>query len=221
MKNTIITILLAFICTGPLKAQNVNWQWMDDQQPHYAHLNLGYDFGVTAQAGYNYLLKFKVPILLTADYSFPMGDQLFDDYKFRLGGQVKIAEYQNFVASLKVFGHFKRHETAMVRLFNLGTEASALIGYYQPKWHVAGEFGLDKPFTSHIKHSDIVRENFPNVQDGWFSGSGGHFFYGLQAGKSLSNTLDLSMRIGGTKAISGHKDAIIARYVQIGLMKRF
>lgn len=221
MKNTFLLLLLSFLGMQTVQAQNINWKWADTQKHHYAHLNLGYDFGFTTQIGYNYLTTIKKPVLLTVDYSFPMGNQLFDDFKFRLGGQVQAVEYKNFILSAKVLGNFKRHETAMVRMSNFGAETSILMGYYKPKWHIVAEAGLMTALSSNVKHSDIVKDNFPDVADGWYAPSGGYYFYGLQAGKSITQGLDMSFRIGSTDALGSDKDAIINKYVQIGLMKKF
>lgn len=220
MKKYITFLLPLFvllnICT--LQAQQMNWNWADTERPHHLHLNLGYDFGLSTQLGYNYLLSTKLPVLLTADYAFPMGKKVVDDFKVRVGGQIEVFSHQNFSASVKLFGTLKRHETELVRMVNLGTETSVLAGYYHPKWHVAGEIGFMKPMVSNVKHGEVMRENHPDIQDGWYAAPGGHLFYGIQAGKSLSQTLDLSLRIGATKAPGDHKDAVIARYAQLGLI---
>lgn len=221
MKNTFLLFLLSFLAVQTSQAQNMNWKWADSERPYYAHLNLGYDFGFTTQVGYNYFTTIKKPVLLTVDYSLPMGKQLFDDFKFRLGGQVQALEYKNFVLSLKMLGNVKRYETEMVRMSDFGAETSLLMGYYKPKWHVAAELGLMKAFTSHVKHGDVIKENFPAVADGWYGPSGGYYFYGLQAGKSITQGLDMSFRIGSTDALGNDKDALINKYAQIGLMKKF
>ncbi|MDR1632534.1 MAG: hypothetical protein LBR97_06610 [Dysgonamonadaceae bacterium] len=185
------------------------------------HINIGYDFGVTSQIGYSYFTKIKKPVWFTFDYSFPMGKTLFDDFKFRFGGQIEVAEYKNFIASLKLFGNYKRHETELVRITNFGIETSVLVGYYKPTWLLATELGFIKPFASNLKHSDIMKDNYPAIQNGWYASSGGYYFYGIQAGKSITKSFDISFRIGYTKANADNKDAILPYYAQIGLMKRF
>ena len=223
MKNSIIilsTFIIIFL-THNIQAQNVNWNWLDKQKHHYAHLNLGYDFGVTTQIGYDYLITIKRPVLFTTDISLPMGKNLLNDFKFRLGGQVEMVSYKNFIASLKLFGNLKRHETKLVQMTNFGAETSFLMGYYKEKWHLAGEVGFNKPFSSHVKHAGEMKKNFPSIQDGWFESLGGHFYYGLQAGKSITNKIDLSFRIGATNASGNHKNAIISKYAQLGLVYKF
>jgi len=185
------------------------------------HVNLGYDFGFSTQLGYSYLTAGKRPLLLSLDCAIPMGETLFDDYKLRLGGQFNAIEKQNFILTAKLLGNFNRHETELVRIQSLGIETSVLAGYYASKWHVAAELGLLKPYTSHLKHADVMRENFPSITDGWYTSTGSYLIYGLQFGKAMTQGLDLSLRLGIPKALNGHKDALIARYAQIGLLKKF
>lgn len=221
MKNLLLLALLSSFGLKTLTAQNINWKWAENERRHYAHLNLGYDFGITTQLGYNYLVTNKKPILLTVDYSVPMGAQLFDDFKLRLGGQVQTLMYKDFGVSIKALAATKRHETDMVRMADIGLETSIVLGYYKPTWHIASEFGLMKPIASHLMHAEVTKENFPSISDGWYTSTGGHYFYGLQGGKSLNKGLDISLRIGATKAQGTGKDAIIPKYAQIGFIKKF
>jgi len=221
MKKIVILITLSVLSIVPVYSQNVNWSWLNEENPNHVHLKIGYDFGVTTQFGYSRSFKLIKPVLFTVDYSFPMGHIIFDDYKIRYGGQAEIAEWKNFIASLKLFGNLKRHETELVRIFNFGIEPSILIGYYKPSWHLALEIGIIKPLTSNIKHSEVVKENYPTIHDGWFKSAGGYYIYGIQSSKTIGDSFDLSFRVGLTNAYSNNKDAMLPYYAQIGIMKRF
>lgn len=216
-------ILAAFFgfSISAVYGQNFNWNWSDYESPNIAHLNFGYDFGVTAELGYSRLVKVVNPVLFTAKYSFPMGSNIADDFKFTYGGQVELMEWKNLILSFKLFGNIKRHETKLVRMVNLGVEPSILLGYYKPKWHIALESGVIKPSISNVLHSEIVVENYPEIQNGWYRQSGGYFTYGIQASKSIGQRLDLSLRIGKTNAFGKDKDAVLQNYAQVGLLIRF
>ncbi len=220
MQKILLILLFSNFLKEGVPAQSVNWRCIDKERPHSAHFNVGYDFGVTTQIGYNYFTKAKKPVWFTLDYSFPMGKTLFDDFKFRLGGQIEVATYKSFIASLKLLGNYKRHETELVRMTNFGIETSVLIGYYKAKWHLATELGYIKPFASNLNHSDIMKDNYPGVQDGWYTSSGGYYFWGIQAGKFITNSFDLSFRAGYFKANADNKDAVLPYYAQIGLLKK-
>ena len=58
-------------------------------------------------------------------------------------------------------------------------------------------------------------------QDGWHIPSGGDFFYGIQAGKSIGQTLSISLRLGVTDAQGKDENALIPKYAMIGLNKKF
>ena len=202
-------------------AQNVNWSSFQDGSKSLIYLNTGYDFGLTTQVGYGHQIDLLRPTLLTLDYSSPMGENLVDDFKVRFGGQVSIYEMGNFTFSAKVYGVFRRHQTKLVRMVGFGSELSALVGYYKPTWHLAGELGFDKSIVTHLKHSDVMRENFSKISDGWFIPSGGHFFYGIQGSKTIGNRFELSLRAGATNAQFKDEDALLPYYTQLGLVYRF
>ncbi len=220
MKN-IIVILILVASVKSASGQNINWQSINDNQKSIAYLNYGYDFGMTAQIGYGYKLDAFRPIFLTADYSFPMGEDLYDDFKVRLGGQISVLEKNNFILSAKVYGIFRRHQTSLVRMVNFGAELSALAGYYKPTWHIAAEFGFDKSIITNLKHSDIMRDNFATITDGWFIPSGGHFFYGIQGSKTLGKSLEISLRAGATNAQSNDENALLPYFTQLGFVWKF
>lgn len=214
MKNLII--ILALVANiGSTFAQNNNWKSTHPNQ-HMVYLNVGYDFGMTTHIGYSYQLDAFRPITIMADYSFPMGNNLIDDFKFRAGGQISLVEKNNFIASAKVNFNLKRHQTSLVRMTGIGSEFSVLAGYHKLKWHIAAEFGLDESVLTHLKQSDTMKEISPEITDGWVSNSGGHFFYGIQGSKTIGKHLELSLRIGATKARSG-PNALLPYYAQIGL----
>jgi hypothetical protein len=154
------------------------------------------------------------------DYSSPMGENLLDDFKLRLGGQVEVLHLDGFSATVRVLSSLRRYENQMVRIVSFGADLGLVAGYYSRTWHAAGEFGFDKSIVSHLKHSDIMRSNFPGIRDGWFMPSGGHYYYGIQAGKTLGETYALTLRVGVTDAQFDDKDALVPYYVQLGVGMR-
>jgi hypothetical protein len=110
----------------------------------------------------------------------------------------------------------------MVRVVSFGSDFAVVAGYYRPSWYAAGELGFDKSVTSYLKHSDIMRTYvFPGIKDGWYIPSGGNYYYGIQAGKTLGESLDLSLRLGATSAEDNDEDAVLPYYLQLGLGVRF
>src|SRR3954447_26646335 len=111
--NTLVllAILLASkICAG----QQINWKNFQDGKTHVAGIYAGWDYGIVAGVQYGQRLKTKVPVFVNIEYSSPLGKQVFDDFKTKLGGQVRVIEVNNFVVTGKAYGVFRRYENEMV-----------------------------------------------------------------------------------------------------------
>jgi len=221
MKKFVAVIALVIGIAVIGYSQNVNWRSLREDQRNAIQFNIGYDFGATAQLGYSRSLTIIKPVIVGLDYSFPMGRDLFDDFKVRFGGQVEIVEIDGFSATIKISSIFRRYQTELVRIESFGSDFALLAGYYTPTWWVAGECGFDKSITSHLTHSDIMRAMFPAIRDGWYVPTGGHYYYGIQAGKTLGESFDLSLRLGATRAQGNDEDAVLPLYLQLGLGMRF
>ena len=102
-----------------------------------------------------------------------------------------------------------------------GSELSTAVGYYKPNWHIEGELGFSKSVLTNLKHTELMEENFSSVKDGWFFPTGGQWFYDIRVSKTLRRNYFLSFELGVTNAQRKHVDAVLPRYVQIGLMKMF
>jgi hypothetical protein len=218
----IIAAVVAIIVVSDISvSQNINWRALREDQQNLLQFNFGYDYGVTTQMGYARTFRMIRPAMVGLDFSFPMGNNLFDDFKVRLGGQVEVLEIGGFSATVRIASVFRRYQTPLVSIASFGSDFAVVAGYYSPTWSVGGEFGFDKSITSRLKHSEIMKESFPGIRDGWYVPTGGHFYYGIQGGKTLGETLDLSLRVGATNAQADDENAAIPYYLQMGLGVRF
>lgn len=215
-----ITVILLAIAEAGL-SQNINWRSLGEDRHNIIHLNFGFDYGVTAQAGYGRMFTFIRPVVVGVDFSMPMGENLVDDFKAKLGAQIEVVEMGGFSATVRIFSIFRRYENQLVRIVSFGSDLGLVAGYYSPTWHAAGEFGFDKSIVSHLKHSDVMRSYYPRIRNGWYIPSGGHFYYGIQAGKTLGQNLDLTLRVGATNAQHSDEEAAVPYYLQLGLGMRF
>ncbi len=221
MKKLIAVITIVMVVADVGYSQNINWRSLRDDQQNVIQFNAGYDFGATAQVGYGRVFTIIKPVIVGLDYSIPMGNELLDDFKVRLGGQVEMVEIDGFSATIRIASVFRRYQTELVRIASFGSDFAVLAGYCRPTWSIGGEFGFDKSITSNIKHSDFMRTNFPAIRDGWYIPSGGHYYYGIQASKTIGESFDLSLRLGATKAQGNDEDAVVPLYLQLGLGMRF
>ena len=221
MKNSVMAVLVVMALASTGYSQNVNWRSLRADQQNIIHFSFGYDFGVAAQAGYSRSFTLIKPVVVGLDYSSPMGRNLVDDFKVRVGAQIEIVQIGGFSTTLKIASSFRRYENALVRIASFGSDFAILAGYYRSTWYAAGEFGFDKSITSHLRHSDVMKANFPAIRDGWYIPTGGHFYYGIQGAKTIGESLDISLRLGATKAQDNDEDALLPWYAQLGLGIKF
>lgn len=214
-------VMVAMVLVEVGYAQNINWRSMGEEQRNVVQMNVGYDFGATAQVGYARSFTVIRPVIVGLDYSFPMGSTLTDDFKVRLGGQVEVVEIEGFSATIKIFSIFRRYQMPLVRIVSFGSDFGLLAGYYASTWYAAGEVGFDKATATQLKHSDTMKANFPGIRDGWYVPTGGNWYYGIQGGKTIGETLEVSLRLGATNAQDDDENAAIPLYLQLGLGVRF
>lgn len=211
-----VSVLFAFCIQS--SAQNINWAGLKKNQKHIISLNAGYNYGLVYGVGYSYQTKAKMPILLNFSYSCPSGEQFFDDFKTKIGGQVQLYSINNFKISASIYGVYRRYENPLIRLQNFGSEMTGVVGYYKPKWFIAAEVGFDKAIVTQFKHLDIFKNNvYANVSDGWYEpATGGNFNYGCQTSFSVKNT-DIVLKIGKVLTQDFKTTPLIPYYLQLGL----
>ncbi len=218
----IAIILVLILSINPLNGQVYNWSGLPAEDRHVISLNLGWDYSMNYGLGYGYQFKSRLfPIVANIEYSFPSGSNIIDDFKVKIGGQIRWIEFHNIQFTTKIYGVFRRYENDFVRLINFGSDMAAIVGYYRPKWFAAAEVGFDKAIVTHFKHSDSYEEINPLVASGWYKPStGGNFYYGIQAGVSIRKS-DINLRIGRVLTQDFKTTPMIPYYVQIGYNRKF
>jgi hypothetical protein len=221
--NTIkIWMSIGFIqITSIAFSQNLNWaNWKQDQR-HIINLNAGLDYSVSYGLGYGYKFKKQWPALLTAEYSQPSGNKLIDDFKTKLGVQLDVYNIGPLHLVAKAFGIFRRYENDYVSILNFGSDLSATVGYFKPRWFGAADVGFDKAIATHFKHSALFREHFSNVKNGWYEpATGGNFYYGLNAGLSIKQS-DIYLKVGKVISQDFKTKLMLPFYVQLGFSYKF
>lgn len=220
--NQYILVLVLTLVISSVKAQTINWASLNVKNKHMVNANLGAEHGVTYGVGYGYQIKTGfVPVVANVEASVPSGDKAFDDFKVKIGGQIRWIAYQNFQFSTKLHGVFRSYENDFVRLNNFGSDLSGIVGYYKPKWFVSGEVGFDKAIVTHFSHSKAYKDQYPDVVDGWYEpATGGNFYYGLQGGFSFRKQ-DIYLRAGKIYTQDFKTTPMIPLYGQLGCNIRF
>lgn len=194
-----ITFLFVITCITALSyaasAQSLNWSSIQPAQKHLLNANIGWDYSAAAGLGYAYFLKTKIPAAINAQLSVPAGKNLTDDFKAKAGIQSLVFQRGNFITTAQVLGIYRQYHSKMVTLQNFGGEFTAVAGYYRKKWFVSGEFGFDKAIATHVRNSDLNKEYYPSIRDGWYVPTAGNFHYGIQTGYSL-RSFDIYSKVG-------------------------
>jgi len=224
MKNyksfLLVTVIILFM--NSVNGQTVNWANLNEENRHIITAKFGIEYGVIYEIGYGYQIKTNLfPIVANVDFSFPSGNFSFDDFKIKIGGQIRLIEYHNFQLSTKIQGVFRRYGNDFVRLLNFGSDMSAVVGYYNQNWFAAVQVGFDKAIVTHFKHSSAYKDQFAGVVDGWYQPpTGGNFYYGLQAGYSLVNH-DFYLIAGKILTQDFKTKPILPLYGQLGYNLKF
>ncbi|MBS1735519.1 MAG: hypothetical protein JSS98_02825 [Bacteroidetes bacterium] len=218
-------ILIAFFSffQNKISAQVINWKNVSKQNKHLLHVNVGAEYGVTASLGYHHLIPVKrFPLWIGGEFSTPAGKKPADDFKVRLGAQIRIAAFNNFQFSARVQGISRRFQNQSVTLFNFGSDFAGTLGYYRKHWFCGAEAGFDKAIVTNFKHSEWYKKNiYSNVQDGWYEpATGGNFYYGLQGGYSMKK-IDITLKAGKLLQQDFKSQPLLPFYGQLGVNFRF
>lgn len=224
MKTLIKIILISglILCTRTVNAQTINWASLKEENKHIINATFGMEYGVIYGLGYGYHIKTRLfSVVANLEYSFPSGNNILNDFKTKIGGQIRWFDYHGFQFSTKIHGVFRRYGNDFDQLVNFGSDMSGIIGYYRPGFFVAGEVGFDKAIVTHFKHSKEYKDLYPGVVDGWYEpATGGNFYYGLQAGFSFRKG-DLYLRAGKILTQDFKTKPMIPIYGQLGFNIKF
>ena len=215
-KIQIITAFILLISSHNSYSQTTNWKNLKREEKHLLNINAGWEYSFVYGLNYGYHFDIKLPIIAEISFSFPSGETLFDDFKTKIGGQVNLYKIDDFYFNASVHGIYRRYENPLAQLQNFGADANGIIGYYKTKWFVAAEFGFDKAIVTHLNHTSIYKEAYPEVKNGWYEPTtGGNFNYGLQGGYSFKRS-DLTLRVGKVITEDFKTEPLIPFYLQLG-----
>lgn len=223
MKKYLRQLLLSgsFMLTIVASSQTINWE-NPAVARHLVYAGAGADYGIVYHLGYACKIRAKAfPAFAHIEYSFPSGNKLFDDYKVKIGGQVRLLKLGHFHMTAKVDGVFRRFENNFARLLNFGSDMAGIVGYYRATWFIAGEVGFDKAIVTNFRHSAIYRNQYAAAQDGWYEpATGGNFYYGLQGGISFGRH-GLGLRAGQVLVQDFRSKPLFPYYGALSYMIRF
>jgi len=164
-----------------------------------AYLKAGIEPATMLTLGYQH--NINVPLLkhhLTtfAEWKVSIPRFSFNNSELKIGG---------------IYPVFKKSGFMIVNNLNLSTGSVATlhfdskkfavadeiaIGFYKKRWFFATTIEYEKIFLNYLKHTDFYRETFyEGAKDGWYTGAGGMFQFGIEAGISLKERYDIHLEI--------------------------
>ncbi len=197
MTRTARTMALAVAraAGGQAAAQDLNYGAIGPDQRHVVHLGAAAEDAAVGSLGYAYLLPWGGRTLaLTSQLDVvPMHGS---DWRLRTGAATSLARYGRWTAGGKVLGIARGAANDANRMTNVGLETSAFGGFYDSRWFLAAEAGLDWAAATYIEHTDRYRRVvYEGARDGWYSSTGTTMVYGLLGGYSFRN-VDVIQRAG-------------------------
>jgi hypothetical protein len=215
-----IAIIIAFsFLQNSVHAQVINWGNISKQNKQLLHANIGAEYGLTTGLGYHHLIPAKnFPLWVGGEFSVPSGNQFADDFKVRLGTQIRVVALNHLQFSARIQGIARRYQNQSVRLFNFGSDIAGTLGYYHKRWFLGAEAGFDKAIVINFKHSEWYKKNiYDNVRDGWYEpAAGGNFYYGVQGGYSIK-IIDITLKAGKFLQQDFKSKPLLPFYGQLGL----
>lgn len=196
-------------------AQSINWNSLNTSQ-QIVTSEIGWDYGVVFGIGYSWKPIPNTQLLLHFNFSVPTGNNLLDDYRAKIGGQLLILNKTHMKCSMSFAGVYRRYSNPLVRILNLGSEIMGTMGLYKDSWFIAAELSLDNALFTHFNHTKIFRNtNFLEVNDGWYSSiTNGNFFFGIQIGASFM-TSDCIINLGKVVAMDFRSSPLIPYHLKL------
>lgn len=215
-----ITILAFLFIFSTAFAQTINWS--NVEKKHILNINVESENNSYIGIGYAYKIhNGKKPIFITAETSLSVENEKLDDYNTKLGIQMKIFQWQNYILSSKTHFVYSYYSAHSMKLYHLGSNLSWSFGYYLPNWFVAAEGGYDRIMTSYIKYSAAYKNQFPSAKDGCTNAyADGNFYFRLNGGYSFGNK-DITLSVGNRINQDFRTNTSDSFYSQIGFNYKF
>jgi hypothetical protein len=86
-----IILTAVLVCLLNISSAQINWKSFESSR-HFVNLNIGLDNATSIGVGYGFktdtkIFNARVPMLMNFEYSMPLGKDVFDDLKTKIGGQ--------------------------------------------------------------------------------------------------------------------------------------
>ena len=221
MKTLLSTIAL-IICAFNMSAQTVQ---NDSITSDKVYLRYGIEPTTMISLGYqhNFSLGMKDRYLTTyGEWSSAVNSLGFKNSEIKIGGIIPVIQHKSFKiinnlgfsAGATSNKHFKSNKFAV--------SDEIAIGIYKKTWFIAGTVEYEKIYLNEIEHTEFYRETYyGEAKDGWYTGAGGMFQFGIEGGITISQVFDIhaEFKIPFTEKLNSYGGS--PAHVNLGLGYRF
>ena len=211
-------ILIAAFTHCSLVAQDVNFRGLDNTK-HLIGIQSGVDYGSYYGVSYGYVWRNRLtPIVIGTEFTVPFGNNLVDDWKSRTSVQAELYNYKGWSVNARLSSIFRRYNSDLATLLNVGSDFTLNIGYAKPKWSVMGFANFDKPIVTHIENK-LLKEYYPEINDGWYDESGGNYKFGIR-GQVSYKTWNTFVTVGKHYGRNFEDNPTLPFFAEVSVQKR-
>ena len=200
MKYSIYSLLCTLticICVEKSLAHEVYNLTASDQK-NITWAAFGFDPGFLIDIGY--ARGIEIPGLnrildVTVDFSSPIFTFDFKHYKIDAGTRIPFfTSNWNIINRFGIAGKGTDNEIYSSHLLSI--KEGLVSGYFSEMWFCAIEATFEKYLLSKVKHTTYYKTIYPGVKSGWYKSTGGKWCFALQAGYTIKNIVEPTIRIG-------------------------
>lgn len=202
------------------KAQTINWSAHDHFDKNI-RLYSGLDYGITY--GFQFGKIIKTPNITWGpfmDFSLPLGNNLIDDYKLKIGTTAKLFQYNHWITSFDISIINRRNRNPFVSMQSFGSESGIHFGYYKQRWFANIHFSTDNSLITHLNHSKAYKSNYSGVKDGWYENTSNNQLLGFNTGFSFKS-IDITLSSGLIRTDTFNSSTTLPIYMKLGINQRF
>lgn len=114
----------------------------------------------------------------------------------KIGQRMPVVSLQSFQLITGLNTSFGSVETINSDSRRLALEGDVALGYYRRKWFFAMTASYEKILATKLIHSGYYRARFYDAAiDGWYTGAGGSFQFGIEGGVVIKNTIEVFLEL--------------------------
>jgi hypothetical protein len=136
-------------------------------------------------------------LILYGEYSIPMAEPDFHDFRVRAGLRLNLVQHRWFALPIALTMAVRGTENTLFTAVGIGTELGIVPGYYASIWFAAAEIFWDQQWETHLENSDRYRQfTYKDARDGWYSIPALSVRFGARVGGLLWRHFGAALRGG-------------------------